>query len=182
MQLSNAQMVELMALGAIIGMISGMIGIGGGVLVIPALVVFVSATVHAHPRGGHKPGDAASADWDLCGDGALPAGECEHPRGGDACVRVCNWRIFRRARRRHRAGKNAAHDVRVFPFLYVAGMVLFRLERRVWAVLQTVAMIGAFAIAYIALRATGKRLERQLDLSAEYRARLAETLAPDYEI
>jgi uncharacterized membrane protein YfcA len=69
-----------------------------------------------------------------------------------------------------------------FFLVYLAGTMLFRAERRVWAVLQTIAISAAFGVTYFVLHALGKRWERPLHLSEEYQRRLDAPLAPDYQI
>jgi hypothetical protein len=69
-----------------------------------------------------------------------------------------------------------------FFLLYIAGSILFRHQRRVWAVLNTGAMMLAFAAGYLSLRAVGKKWERRFSVSNEYLPRLEMPLAPDYEI
>src|SRR6185369_15626414 len=43
-----------------------------------------------------------------------------------------------------------------FFLLYIAGSILFRHQRRVWAVLNTVIVMATFAAGYVLLRAVGK--------------------------
>ena len=66
--------------------------------------------------------------------------------------------------------------------IYVAGNMLFRSERRVWAVLQTLLLMAAFGMADLLFRTIGKRWDRGLAADEEYRRRVRASLAPDYEI
>jgi hypothetical protein len=66
--------------------------------------------------------------------------------------------------------------------IYVAGNMLFRSERRVWAVLQTLMLVAAFGLAHLLFRAIGKRWDRELAADEEYRRRVQASMAPDYEI
>jgi hypothetical protein len=66
--------------------------------------------------------------------------------------------------------------------IYVAGNMLFRSERRVWAVLQTLLLTGGFALAHVLFRIVGKRWDREFAADEEYRRKVQQAMAPDYEI
>jgi uncharacterized membrane protein YfcA len=66
--------------------------------------------------------------------------------------------------------------------IYVAGNMLFRSERRTWAVLQALMLVVVFAMAQLLFRMIGKRWDREFAADREYQRRVRESVAPDYEI
>jgi hypothetical protein len=172
---------KLVAVGCCVGVTSGLLGIGGGVLVIPALVFLFGFTqqravgtslamllppigvfaVLRYARSGHVDWSAAMVMAAAFSVGAL---------GGASLA--ARGLIPERALRLFFVGF----------LLYIAGNMLFRSERRVWAALCTVGLAAAHGVAYVTLRALGRRWERKLELSEVYRAQLGEPTAPEYEI
>ena len=61
-------MIGELAIGVAAGMIAGLLGVGGGVLFVPGLVLFAGLSQH---RGG---GDVAAGDRPRRDRGHLPAG------------------------------------------------------------------------------------------------------------
>mgnify|MGYP000967012574 CR=1 FL=1 len=177
-----ATALKLLALGCCIGVVSGLLGIGGGVLVIPALVLLFG---YAQPRAVGtslamllppiglfavlRYWRAGSVDWSAA---MIMAGGFAVGAFGGA------WLATR--------GVISERGLRMFFvgfLLYIAGNMLFRGERRVWAALCTVCLVASYAVAYVALRAVGRRWERTLNLPEQYRKQLEQpTPAPEYEI
>ena len=60
--------------------------------------------------------------------------------------------------------------------------MLFRSERRVWAVLQTFLLMGGFVLTHALFRVVGKRWDREFAADEVYRRRVQSAMAPDYEI
>jgi len=167
--------------GLAIGIIAGMLGIGGGVLVIPALVflfgfkqrlaVGTSLAMLLPPIGIF----ALLPYWrsgnvNLGAAGLLALG---FAIGGWLGGWLAN------------SGFLSERFLRVtfaLFMLYVAGNMLFRSENRVMAALKTSLLMAGFVIVYAAARLIGRRLERQMNMTEEYRKRLSAPLAPDYEI
>lgn len=174
-------LLKLLLVGCCVGVVSGLLGIGGGVLVIPALVLLFGFT---QPRAV---GTSLAMLLPPIGVFAVlrywRSGQVDWPAalslaaGFAAGAFVGAWLASR--------GVISERALRLFFvgfLLYIAGNMLFRSERRVWAALCTVGLAMAYALSYVALRALGRRWERKLDLSETYRARLDEPTAPEYEI
>lgn len=172
---------KFLVIGCCVGVVSGLLGIGGGVLVIPALVfvfgytqqraVGTSLAMLLPPIGVFavmRYARAGQVDWRaalLMASGfalGAYAGAWLTTRGvlSERALRLCFVAFL----------------------LYVAGNMLFRSERRVWAALCTVGLAVSYGAAYLALRAVGRRWERTLDLPASYRKHLDAPAPPEYEI
>lgn len=176
-----AAIVKLLLVGCCIGAASGMLGIGGGVLVIPALVfllgfsqqraVGTSLAMLLPPIGAFavlRYWRAGQVDWSVAL--TLAAAFSVGAYGGA-------WLASRGV-----VPERALRLAFVGFLLYIAGNMLFRGERRVWAALGTVCLAGVYGVSYLALRAIGRKWERSLNLAETYRARLGEPTAPEYEI
>lgn len=176
-----AAVLKLLLVGACIGVVSGLLGIGGGVLVIPALALMfgfsqqravgTSLAMLLPPIGIFavlRYWRAGQVDWTV--SMTMAAAFSVGAYGG-------SWLAV------HGVISERALRLAFVAFtLYVAGSMLFRGERRVWAALCTVGVAVVYGVAYFALRAVGRRWERTLDLPEAYRARLGEPTAPEYEI
>jgi uncharacterized membrane protein YfcA len=179
------QWLVLLLLGLAIGIISGMLGIGGGILVIPALVFFFSFPhrkavgtslamllppigIFALLKYWHE--DHNNVDFKAAL--LLAAG---FAIGGYLGGAIANSRIVSENDRWLRI-------LFALFLLYVAGNMLFRSENRVQAALKTAVLIVGYGIIYGGARLLARRLERRLELPEAYRARLAAPLEPDYEI
>jgi hypothetical protein len=175
------EVLGFLLLGSVIGLISGMLGIGGGILVIPALVFLFGFS--------HKQAVGTSLGMMLPPIGVLaflqyyradqvkllPAmllGLAFMAGAWGGAVLVTTGKVPDRVLRIGFA---------LF-IIYVAGNMLFRSERRVWAVLQTLLLMAAFGMAHLLFRAIGKRWDRELAADEEYRRRVQASMAPDYEI
>ena len=175
------QVVGLLALGGVIGMLSGMLGIGGGVLVIPALVFAFGFT--------HKQAVGTSLGMLLPPIGVFAF--LQYYRADQ--VRVWPAALLALAFTAGAwAGAYAATSGRVperalrigfaLFVIYVAGNMLFRSERRVWAAAQALLLAVAFGLAHLLLRVVGKRWDREYAADEEYRRRVESAVPPDYEI
>jgi hypothetical protein len=176
-----AAIVKLLLIGCCVGVASGTLGIGGGVMVIPALVLLLGFSqqravgtslamllppiglfaVLRYARAGH-------VDWSAAL--TMAAGFALGAYGGA-------WLASRGV-----VSERTLRLMFVGFLLYIAGNMLFRGERRVWAALCTVGLAAVYGITYLAMRALGRRWERSLNLAESYRARLDEPMAPEYEI
>lgn len=179
--MAPAVVLKLLVMGLGIGALSGMLGIGGGVLVIPALVMLLGFTqqravgtslamllppiglfaVLRYQRAG-------SVDWAVAM--VMAAAFTVGALGGASLVSK-GW-----------VPERGLRVLFAVFLLYVAGNMLFRTERRVWAVLGTLGVMAAYGAAWLAMRALGRRWERAMDPQEVYRARLGEPVAPEYEI
>lgn len=171
----------LLLLGCCIGLLSGMLGIGGGVLVIPALVFFFGLS--------HKQAVGTSLGMMLPPIGILAF--LQYYRTGE--VKLLPAALLGLAfmfgawagAMLVTSGKVPERSLRVgfaLFIIYVAGNMLFRSERRTWAVLQSLMLVAAFALAQLLFRLIGKRWDRELAADEEYQRRVRASIAPDYEI
>jgi uncharacterized protein len=179
--MTSQQVIGLVVIGVGIGMLSGMLGIGGGVLVIPLLVFFYRFTqqqavgtslamllppigifaVISYHRAGYVNVTAAAVLAFFFALGAWAG-----------AVAVKSGHVPERALR----------VLFALFLLYVGGTMLFRTERRVWGVFTALLVAAGFYLSYFAMRALGRRLERKFSLSETYRRRVESPLAADYEI
>jgi uncharacterized membrane protein YfcA len=168
-------------LGSVIGLISGMLGIGGGILVIPALVFAFGFS--------HKQAVGTSLGMMLPPIGVLAF--LQYYRTGDVkllpavllglAFMLGAWGGALLVT----SGKVPDRFLRIgfaLFIIYVAGNMLFRSERRSWAVLQTLLLVAAFALAQVLFHLIGKRWDRGLAADEEYQRRVRASMAPDYEI
>lgn len=176
-----ATALKLLLAGCFIGVTSGLLGIGGGVLVIPALVMIfgyaqqravgTSLAMLLPPIGllaVLRYARAGQVDWAAA---MIMAAAFAVGAAAGAHIVARGW-----------ISERALRFVFVGFLLYIAGTMLFRGERRVWAALCTVGLGGVYGVTYWVMRALGKRWERDLRLSAIYREQLGAPMAPEYEI
>lgn len=176
-----ATVLKLLLAGCAIGVTSGLLGIGGGVLVIPALVLLfgyaqqravgTSLAMLLPPIGIFavlRYARAGQVDWAAA---MIMAAAFSVGAAAGAWVVTRGW-----------VSERALRVVFVTFLLYLAGNMLFRGERRVWAALCTLGLGGAYGLAYVVLRALGRRWERDLRLPTLYREQLGAPMAPEYEI
>ncbi|HSI35286.1 MAG: TSUP family transporter [Phycisphaerae bacterium] len=168
-------------LGLVIGTLAGLLGIGGGVLVIPALVF-----LFGFPQRIAVGTSLAMLLPPIGIFAILP-----YWRAGNVSVGAAAWLAAGFAVGGFVGGWLANSGVlserllRVtfaLFMLYVAGNMLFRSENRVAAALKTGLLMLGFAAVYAGARLLGRRLERRMEMTEEYRKRLGAPLAPDYEI
>ncbi|MDP3278600.1 MAG: sulfite exporter TauE/SafE family protein [Deltaproteobacteria bacterium] len=180
--MTTLQSVMLLLFGGFVGGLSGLLGIGGGVLVIPALVflfgfsqqraVGTSLAMLLPPIGVFavlKYAKAGLVDWRAAM--IMAAAFALGAVGGSSLAT---------------RGVISERGLRVFFavfLLYISGNMLFRGDQRVWSTIKTLAIGLAYAVSWLAFRAVGKSWERKLDLLATYKERIEgpEEL-PDYEI
>jgi uncharacterized membrane protein YfcA len=167
--------------GLAVGTVGGMLGIGGGVLVIPALVF-----LFAFPQ---KVAVGTSLAMLLPPIGIFAL--IPYWRGGNVNLRAAMLLAAGFAAGGYFGGwfantqyvsERALRVMFAFFMLYVAGNMLFRSEDRVRAGLKTVVIMVGFAIIYLGARLLGRRLETKLNLPEVYRSKLGAPLTPDYEI
>jgi uncharacterized membrane protein YfcA len=173
--------IALLFIGGTIGTLGGLLGIGGGVLVIPALVMLFGYSqqravgtslamllppigifaVLRYAREGLVDWAAALLMATAFAFGALGGSELA-ARGviSERALRVL-FACF---------------------LLYIAGSLLFRSDKRAWAALGTLSLYAAFGVAHLALRLVGRRLERRISLAEEYKRRIEAPPSTDYEI
>jgi uncharacterized protein len=179
--MTASQVLGFLLVGGVVGVLGGMLGIGGGVLVIPLLVflfgftqkqaVGTSLGMLLPPIGFFAFLQYYRADQvKLLPAVLLAAGFALGAWGGAMLVT---------------GGKVPEKTLRIgfaLFIIYVAGNMLFRSERRVWAVLQTFLLTGGMALAFVLFRMIGKRWDREMSMDETYRRRVQSAVPPDYEI
>jgi uncharacterized membrane protein YfcA len=181
--LGSQQWLGFVLVGVAVGIVSGMLGIGGGVLVIPALVflfdfpqrkaVATSLAMLLPPIGIFallKYWHENPANVDFKAALLLAAGFAVGAYVGGVIANS------------HWVSERGLRVLFAFFMLYVAGNMLFRSENRVQAALKTAVIIVGFGVVYVGARALARRIEARMDIPETYRARLGAPLAPDYEI
>lgn len=172
----------LLCIGLAIGMISGMVGIGGGVLIIPVLMLaFGFSQVRANgtslamllpPIGIF----AVLAYWkaghvDFRFAGLLAAGFAVGAYLGAQLVNT------------GRIHPTALRIIFAMLLIYCAGRLLFRPGGRARAAVETLALMAIFALGYLLMRLLGKKPKRTpTKWGMVYRQRQREPYEYDYEI
>ncbi|MEX2215204.1 MAG: sulfite exporter TauE/SafE family protein [Phycisphaeraceae bacterium] len=171
----------LAAIGLIIGVISGLLGIGGGLLVIPALMFLLGFT--------QKQAIGTSMAMLLPPIGVFAflaywkAGQVNLPAAAVLAVMfaIGAW-IGAQV-----GTKGYLHDstLRVgfaILLLYVAANMLFRSEPRTRAAFETIGLIAIYAVVYAFVRLFRVRWDKKLDALKRYEVKTGQTQGPDYEI
>ena len=181
MHLSTSTAFLLLFIGLTIGFVSGMVGIGGGVLVIPLLMFFfgfsqarangTSLAMLLPPIGIFAVityWNAGNVDWRFAL--LLAFGFAVGAYVGGVIV--------------NRGWINPT-GLRVgFALLlvYCAARLLFRQGGQARAALETSLMVAVFALTWLAMRLLGRRWRRVPNPRAVYRSRLDDSVGYDYEI
>ena len=181
MTLTLTTAVALVLIGLGIGTISGMVGIGGGILVIPALMFFfgfsqakangTSMAMLLPPIGifavlvYHRAGNIewAYAGWLACGFalGAFVGGKALNSGWINPTFLRVSFALL---------------------LVYCAGRLLFRPDGRAGAALYTSLLVIAFGGMYLAMRLLGRRWRAVPDWGAIYREKQRQPHVFDYEI
>lgn len=181
MEMAPTTVAALLVIGVAIGAVSGMVGIGGGILVIPVLMFFfgfsqakangTSMAMLMPPIGVfavlvyHR---AGNVEWRHAG--LLAAGFAV---GAYVGGRLLNEGLI---------NPTALRVAFALLLVYCAGRLLFRPGGRAGAALMTTLMVVAFAATYAVMRVLGRRWKRAPDWGAICRARQREPYDFDYEI
>ena len=181
MSISLATAAVLLLAGLAIGAFSGMVGIGGGILVIPVLMFFfgfsqarangTSLAMMLPPIGVFAVAAywrAGNVDWRYAA--LLAAGFAV---GAYAGARALNGGWINPA---------ALRVAFALLLVYCAGRLLFRSGEPARAALETSLLILSFAATYVVLRLLGRRWRRAPDWGAIYRERQRQPYEFDYEI
>jgi len=179
---SPVMMALMVVVGLVVGIVSGMLGIGGGVLVIPALM-FLFGFSHERAIG-------SSLGMLLPPIGIFAF--LVYWRHGNVDVRTSlllalgfaiGAYIGGRAVNQQLVTSETLRLMFAFLLLYVASSLLFaHSDHSVWATTKTAALLIGFAVAYVVAKVIGRRLERRFVVRETFVSALSETLAPDYEI
>lgn len=182
MDLRLTVIVALLLIGFAIGMVSGLVGIGGGVLIIPVLI-FLFGFSQAQANGTSLAimlppvgllavltyWRAGNVEWRYAA--LLAAGFAAGAYVG--AVLLVSGRI----------NPTALRVGFALLLVYCAGRLLFRSGGRAGAALQTSLLVAGFAATYLAFRWAGSRWERKHSAWARvYRAKLGRHEDHDYEI
>lgn len=182
MTLSLGTVALLLLVGLVIGIIGGMLGIGGGVLVIPALVA-IFGLPHEKAVGTSLAmllppiGVFAFLQYHRSGNAHVPM----------AIVLACGFAVGAYLGGRWvNSGAVPLDKLRLlfaFFLLYIAGNIIFaRTDPTVRATVKTAALVLITAASYLALRAVGRRAEKRFAPRETFVSHLRQPLRPDYEI
>ena len=171
----------LLLVGLFIGMVGGMLGIGGGVLVIPALVILFKVD-HETAVGTSLAmllppiGVFAFLEYYRAGNVNLPMAMLLAAGFGIGAYFGGRW---------VNSGVVPTGALRLLFalfLLYVAGSIIFQSDARVWAVIKTAGVMLVMGATYLLLRALGRRMEKRLSPRETFVSALRQPLRPDYEI
>ncbi len=181
MQIEVTTVLGLLAIGMAIGTASGMLGIGGGVFVIPALVFFFGLTYTqavGTSLGMLLPpiGIFAFLTYYRAGHVNVPMSLC--CAIGFAFGAYLGSKLIARGL----VPEGTLRMLFAFFMLYIAGNILFRGEPRVRAATATVALVAAFFATRIFLKLLGRRWEKGPPAQQVYQERVRHPFEPDYEI
>jgi uncharacterized membrane protein YfcA len=182
MTITPSTAAALLLVGLAIGVVSGMVGIGGGVLVIPVLMFafgFSQARANGTSLAMLLPPvglfavlsywRAGNVQWPVAA--LLAAGFAVGAYAGAKLVNA-GW-----------VNPTALRITFALVLLYCAGRILFRPGGRARSALATSLLMAGFALAWLAMRALGRRWEHRLPhVRAVYRRKLREPQGYDYEI
>jgi uncharacterized protein len=173
--------LSLLLMGLLIGTLSGMVGIGGGLLVIPLLMFFfafsqqkatgTSLAMLLPPIGGFAViaySRAGNIDWRFAGLLALG-----FTFGGYAGAWLVNKGLIH---------PTALRISLALFLIYVAASMLFRSGGRARSALETLLVIAGVAGFYVWMRLLGRKWMRTPCWGETYRNRLRHGTHIDYEI
>ncbi len=181
MPLDATTVIALLAVGLAIGAASGMLGIGGGIFIIPALVFFFGLT--------HTQAVGTSLGMLLPPIGIFAfltyyrAGHVHVPMSMFTAIGFALGAYFSsKLVARGIVPESALRVLFAFAMLYIAGNMLFRGEPRVHAAVATVSLVAGFAIVHFVMKLLGRRWEKAPAPAQIYQERVRHPFEPDYEI
>ena len=169
----------MVLLGICVGFISGLLGIGGGVLVVPMLVIFF---------GFEQQRANGTSLTMLFPPAAIPAIRTYWKANNvdlHAAILLAVGFILGAWLGAKAATMMDPHRLRqmfAFFLLFLAALMLFRGDISARAVTTTLALMLVYGTVYLLMRMLGRRWERMPLAAAVYRERLQKPFAPDYEI
>ena len=180
--MSPTTVLVVLLIGLLIGGVSGMIGIGGGVLVIPILMFgfgFSQAKANGTSMAMLLPpigifavltySKASNIDWRFAA--LLAAGFAVGAFFGANVVNR-GW-----------INPTAVRVLFSLLLLYIAARLLFQPHGRARAALETSVLVGGFMLTYVLMRLLGRRWKGQArDWTSVYRRKRREPFDYDYEI
>lgn len=179
--MTTGTLIALIFMGLCIGTISGMIGIGGGVLVIPLLIFFFGFTqekatgtslallmmpigifaVITYARAGN-------VSWPTAG--LIAAGFVIGAFAGATLVNQ-GW-----------INRHALRITFALFLVYVAANMLFRKGGHARSAIEVTVMIAGFAMVYLIMRMVGKRYRDMPHWGEIYRSKLKRSVPYDFDI
>jgi uncharacterized membrane protein YfcA len=180
--MSTASVIAVLLIGLMIGVISGMIGIGGGVLIIPVLMFgfgFSQSRANGTSMAMLLPpigifavltySRAGNIDWRFAA--LLASGFAVGAFFGAKVVNL-GW-----------INPTALRVLFALLLAYIAARLLFQPHGRARAALETSILVSVFALTYLLMRLLGRRWKRQApDWASVYRKKLKDPVEYDYEI
>jgi uncharacterized membrane protein YfcA len=179
--MSPSVALALLAMGICVGLISGMMGIGGAIIVIPLLIMLFGLSqkqatgtclaMLLPPIGLFATlvyARSGNVNWAYAG--LLAAGFAV---GGWLGARLVN------------TGWISPTTMRIsfaLLLIYIAANLLFRPGGRARAAFETSIMVAGFAIAYAVMRLLGRRWMRQPSWPEVYRSRVRHDAPDEYQI
>jgi uncharacterized membrane protein YfcA len=176
-----SELVGIIVLGLVAGTLSGLLGIGGAIIVIPCLVLI----------RGFTPQQAAGTSLAMMLPPIGIFAVMRYHRAGhvDPTTAVVLAVVFAVGAYfgASLVASGKINDLllrRAFGFflLYVAAQILIKSDSRVRAAAATAGLLVAYGAGFWALRAIGKRWERRFDIRATYQNRLTRPILPEYQI
>lgn len=179
--MSPSILLAYILVGCLVGALSGMLGIGGGVLIIPALTVLFHYT--------HREAVGTSLGMMLPPIGLLAF--LTYYRAGDAklspaIILAVGFAIggFLGAwlASSGRIPESLMQKLFALFLLYYAGSLLFRSDRPSWAAAKVVGLIGIFSASAVLMRLLGRRWEGVPAPAILYRQQLEEEFPREFDI
>jgi uncharacterized membrane protein YfcA len=181
MTFSATTLILLTLTGVLIGVVSGMLGLGGGVFVIPALVFLFGFT--------HKQAIGTSMGMLLPPIGIFAflaywrAGEVSLAAAGMLAIGFAFGALA--GSLLVTSGHIPDKALRLtfgFFLVYLAVVMILQSDSRAWAATVTIASLIGAAIGLAAMRVVGRRMEFKFSAREKFNTRLGEPISPDYEI
>jgi uncharacterized membrane protein YfcA len=180
--MSVVTVLLVLFVGLLIGAISGMVGIGGGVLVIPVLMLgfgFSQARANGTSMAMLLPPIGVFAVLSYWRAGNIDFRFAAVLAVGFAAGAYAGAQLVNTGR----VNPTALRVLFSILLLYVAGRMLFRQGGRARAALETAALVLTFSATYAAMRLLGQHWSRAAPNWPDvYRQRRKEPLEHDYEI
>ena len=173
--------VALLATGAIVGVISGIVGIGGGILVIPILMIafgFPQARANGTSLAMLLPPIGIFAAMNYWRAGNVDVGYAALLALGFAAGAYFGAKAVNSGW----INPNGLWILFSIMLLYVAGRMLFRTGGRARAAIEITSLMAAFLMSYLVMRLLGQKLKRMPNWPEEYRKRQHLPFDYDYEI
>jgi uncharacterized protein len=171
--------VGLVLLGIAVGFISGLLGIGGGVLVVPSLVILFGFE--------QRMANGTSLAM-LFPPAGIPAifhyWREQKVHVAAAVLLACGFVLgaYIGAICANRIEPNRLRQIFAFFMLFIAAMMLFRGDVSTRAVMTALLLMVVYSTVFAIVRLLGRRWDKAIAAPELYRQRVQQPFAPDYEI